>query len=56
MESFSFPLFNSFGKIWLKEIQEECIEWDDVLWDAKNTNDLRMEKIGNRFEAEQFKY
>ena len=45
MKSFSFPLFNSFGKIWLKEIQEECIEWDDRLWGAKNTNDLRrMEK------------
>ena len=41
MKSFSFPLFNSFGKIWWKEIQEECIEWDDRLWDAKNTNDLR---------------
>ena len=41
MKSFSFPLFNSFGKIWWKEIQEECLEWDDRLWDAKNTNDLR---------------
>lgn len=47
MRSFSFPLFNSFGKIWFREIQEECIEWDDVMWDAKNTDDLRMEKIEN---------
>lgn len=32
-----------------KEIQEECIEWDDVMWNANKTNDLRMEKIGGCF-------
>lgn len=28
----------------LKEKQEEYIEWDDVMWVAKNTDVLRMKK------------
>lgn len=50
-----FPLLNSFGKTWLKEIQEEYIEWADVMWDAKKANDL-TQKIGMCFKVEKFKY
>lgn len=39
----------------LKEEQEEYIEWDDVMWDAKNTDGLRMKKIGICFKVELFK-
>lgn len=39
----------------LKEKQEEYIEWDDIIWDAKNTDGLRMKKIGICFKVELFK-